>query len=383
MHRAYLIGTLSIVVALAGCIIILSFVVDPYNMYPRDNDARPRQHADLFYHLRLHKPYAMQRVQPEHLIIGSSRSARLPPHYLGQLSYNASMPGITMLEMRRMVEHAHAIRPLKSLYLGVDYYMFRKGYSDLTEHFEDQRLLRLDPSMTDRFAYRFQQLEDGFRSLFSVDAIMDSVATLQGKDTSLRRYQEDGTWFSDGYAKQPRRLFSALNRQRMEEFTTSTDELDVTEFTRLLQFCIDNNIATTVFISPVHGSIMNTVKLAGKWKNYLNWQRLVVKTVNRMEGELRVVGLENNPDIVLQPINSTSPFFHDGVHYTEKAGKQVMSCLSDGADCELDLAPEILNRATTAPYLKQVDSLMRRYPKTNPSDYALQLKWLGRRNKTR
>jgi hypothetical protein len=381
MQRAYLIGTLSLVAATALCVIALCFFVDPYNMYPRHNGANEDQHADLFYHLRLHKPYAMQRLQPEHLIIGSSRSARLPPHYLGQPSYNASLPGITLLEMRRMVEHAQAIRPLKSLYLGVDYYMFRKGHSALTEHFEEQRLLRVNPSLADRFGHRFQRLEDGFRSLFSVDAILDSVATLQRRETSQRRYREDGTWFSDGSAKQPRWLFSALNRQKFKDFTTETDALDATEFTRLLQFCRENNIATTVLISPFHGSVMNTVHLAGQWKSYLNWQRMVSKTVIRSAGEQRTVGLEHNPTIVLEPLNSSSPFFYDGVHYTDEAGRQIMACLVDKG-CAAALNPEILTGDTTAPYLKRVDGLMRSYRRKNPTDYAALLRWLDRSDKT-
>ena len=149
------------------------------------------------------------------------------------------------------------------------------------------------------------------------------------------------------------------------------------EFDDLMDFCRENDIPTTVLISPFHASVMNTVNMAGRWENYLSWQYRVTDSVNKVQGDFRVVGLEGNSGVVMEPIVTESPFFLDGVHYNSAAGKKVMICLS-GGQCagEIEIFP--LDTETIAPYLEYVDELMRRYPEERPDDYRSLLKWLHR-----
>jgi hypothetical protein len=377
MQRAYLIGTLSVAAVLALCVVALCLAVDPYKLYPDGDDDNSGNSADLFFHLRLHKPYAIQRRAPQHLIIGSSRSARLQPHFLGEAAYNASLPGVTLREMRRMVEHAHSVRPLKTLFIGVDYYMFRQGHSDQTDHYEDHRLRRPEPSLQQRLAFAYQRLEDGWRALFSVDAVVDSATVLLDRETSQRRYRDDGTWFTEGSSRPPRWLFSALNRQKMRDFSLETDRLDATELAGLLRFCSERNIAVTVFISPFHASVMNTVRIAGKWRSYLDWQRLVSDTVAQAPGSIRLAGVEQQALVTLEPLDTPRPFYYDGVHYTDAAGELIMACLS-GGPCDSESEPAVLEAGHIGRYLRRVDELMRAYPRQRPGDYAALRKWLER-----
>ena len=379
MHRIYIYTSAVFAAIVAFCIVAFCFVVDPYAIYPTFRTNESGENIDLFYHLRLHKPYAMENIRPRHLIVGSSRSARLPPTpfaSVGESAYNASLPGVTMREMRRMVEHADSIASLQSVFIGVDFYMFRKGHSELDDHYEDARLRKPNASVGDKVAHRMQRFEDNWRSLFSVDALLGAFEAMSGKNTSQRIYHSDGTWEAViAGQKSSRRVYSMLVRQKDEDFTTQPDELDMTEFERLLDFCEGAGIRTTVFVSPFHASIMNAVNLSGKWQRYLAWQRQVTDAVERSGADIRLLAMESSSSAVLEPMEAGKPFFQDGVHYTADGGESVIACLAKD-DCSDDLRFTILEGSNIEDYLSAVDRRMKDYKKTNPADYKLLLKWL-------
>ena len=93
MHRAYLIQLIAAVVLTIVAIAVTLWAINPYGLYPGVSQSGPGHSADLFWHLRLHKPYAMQQLGVEQLIIGSSRSARLSPSVLANAGIGASPGG--------------------------------------------------------------------------------------------------------------------------------------------------------------------------------------------------------------------------------------------------------------------------------------------------
>lgn len=379
MHRLYLFTSAAIAVIAAAVLIAFSYIVDPYSIYPSVRGYSPEKTIDLFYHLRLHKPYAMERVRAEHLIVGSSRSARLPPGPLaaaGESAYNAALPGVTLREMRRMVEHAHALQPLKSVYAGIDYYMFRAGHSQLEDHYEEARLRQRDDDWQRRLQYRFQRAEDGWRSLMSVDALLGAIETISGSDSSQRHYHPDGTWeASIPVTKSANKLYSMLSRQKYADFSEGDGRLEFDEYRRLLRFCELEGIELTIIISPFHASIMNTVAIAGQWQSYLDWQQTIVSEAEAYSERVQVIGLEAERSLVLEPVGAADPLFQDGVHYTSRGGRAIVDCLALGR-CEVGVKARTLDHREVEAYLASVDRIMSRYRKSNPRDYKLLLKWL-------
>ncbi|MCY4428453.1 MAG: hypothetical protein OXC05_15690 [Halieaceae bacterium] len=357
------------------CAASLTYIIDPYDLYPPLPGLSPGKTTDLFYHLRLHKPYAMQRTPAEHLIVGSSRSARLPPQRPDATGYNASLPGVSLSEIRRMVEHAHVIKPLQSILVGLDYYMFREGHKENERYYKDHRLLRQNSGPFDPLVYGYRRIEDYWLSLLSVDALLDSVDALHGAASSNRKFNVDGTW----EAKFPPRvtpagLYSMVTRQKYREFSTRTGRLDFTELSRLTAFCAENDIPLTLLISPMHGMAMNAVNAAGKWNDYLSWQREAVELGGNWPETVSIFGLETNPRIIHEPIEAADPFFQDGVHYTNNAGARIMQCLH--GECGESFRLDKLDSASIDGYLLLVDRMMRAYPAANPRDYARLIKWL-------
>ena len=357
------------------CAASLTYIIDPYGLYPPLPGLSSGKTIDLFYHLRLHKPYAMQRTPADHLIVGSSRSARLPPQKTGATGYNASLPGVSLREMRRLVEHAHVINPLQSVLAGLDYYMFREGHKESEIFYKDHRLLRQNPGPLDLLGYCYRRIEDYWLSLLTGNALLDSVGALKSAARSNRKFNLDGTWeVISPRGRTPNWFYARLMKEKYQDFSTKTGRRDFTELSRLIAFCAENDIPLTLLISPMHGMSMNAVNAAGKWNDYLSWQREVVVLGGNWPETVSILGLENNLQIIHEAMDAADPFFQDGVHYTGNAGARIMQCLYGecGPGSRLaKLYPESIDG-----YLLQVDRLMQGYPAANPRDYARLVKWL-------
>ncbi|MEP1470144.1 MAG: hypothetical protein ABJK25_04160 [Halieaceae bacterium] len=325
--------------------------------------------------MRLHKPYALEHMRAEHIVIGSSRAASLPPTREGSTGYNAALPGIWMRELRLMVEHAQAINPLRSALIALDYSMFRQENAGQTrDGFAAQRLRNSMYSRSDTFANWKQRGRDHFTSLLSVDSLIESVRSSFDDMSSNTVYMSDGTWF---YLpeKDTKWLYSFVNKRRSREFLDESGILNFEEFDKLLSFLQANQIETVFLISPFHGSVMTSVESAGKWEDYLTWQRRVVEAVSGYDAPFRVAGIESNPGIILEPIGIERPFFTDGMHFSQEAGKSISECIMT-KKCTDQVDVHFLEPRNVHKYLNDIDALMRAYPDSNPGDFAALQRWL-------
>jgi len=376
MYYRYCLISFALALLLSAGVALRTCSFDPYQLYPDRAGVSGNGSLDLFYHLRLHKPYAIDAVRAEHLILGSSRSARLPPDRLaatGVPAYNASLPGATLRELRRMLEHAQAVNPLQSAVLGLDYYMFRRGHSEQVAHYADARLRKLNPGATDRVSYFFRRLKDLWFSLLSTRALVDGSMAVRG--SSGRKFLADGTWIATRKGLSRHYLGYAMQtKQRYREFDDQNDELDMRELDLLLSFAQENGIEVSLVFSPMNGAIMNAIHMAGKWEAYLDWQRRLTRFIAASYPEVVVYGFETNPEFVLEPMRQSAPLFRDGAHYTQRAGAAILSCIV--RTCETGLEGELLTGDSIDAYLESVDQLMRDYPEANPSDYERLLGWL-------
>ena len=377
--------TLAAATALAASLIVVAlFVVDPYGLYPSIPGVSPSRSADLFWHLRVHKPYALEEIEADHLIIGSSRSARLSPAALaprGAVAYNASMPGISLYEITRTVEHANVIKPLTTVVVGLDYYMFSDTYRPdyVALGFEDDRLLRSNATLVETLRHRDQRLYDLWSSLFSVDALRDSYRTWSLGQSSQRTFFDDGTWETSlppHWAGRP--VYKVLAQQKFQQFKEQTGELDMSRLADMLDYGEAHGIEFRFLLSPFHALAMNVVGLAGSWDGYLRWQREVVATVESHSNSARVFGLEDNPRFITEPFDAEEAFFEDGVHYTAWASDRILTCLlAEGAPCEAGLKIAPLNSDNIDGYLESITAAMEDYPRTHPSEYATLQGWLA------
>jgi hypothetical protein len=375
--RSYPVVALATFFLVSTCIWIFCFVVDPYDLYPRVPGLSSEKSVDLFWYQRLHKPYAVEHIQPQVLIAGSSRAATLPPapfKAIDSNAYNVSLPGGTLREIRRMVEHAYVGKPQKLLVVSVDHLMFRKGNSDNMFFDDADRYRKIDASLSDNVRHLYQHLLDLWRSVFSVDAVMDSLRVLSEVGLSEAIYHEDGTW-------EPRRSiasqipYSKMSKQMYDyEIADRTKPFEFEELTDILDFTDANGIRVILLISPMQDLLMQSVYLAGTWEQYLKWQRDLVTLVDARDSDTTIYGIEDNPRLVQEALDAPDRLFRDGIHYTSVAGTEIASCLA--GPCNSSLKPTRLDRESIDHYLERVDALRRQYVEENPADVAKLRNWL-------
>ena len=135
---------------LAGFVI----VVDPYYVFgspswPGINEVRPLYEP----HVITAKPYQVERIRPEAVILGSSRAeVGLDPGHPGWSVGNVfdfGLPASTEYEVMRAFLHAQAVgRPLKQAVVGLDFFAFNIFFPRSA----DQQTLQLAGDGTEEFA---------------------------------------------------------------------------------------------------------------------------------------------------------------------------------------------------------------------------------------
>src|SRR5207245_637548 len=114
---------------LIAAIACTNFVVDPFGMYRLvDLEGFNAYKPAVDHRVRLVKAYDVRRLRPQGIILGTSRShLGLRPSHDGwdpaaQPVYNLAFDGATTKEMYQYLLHAHTVRPLRQVVLGLDTY---------------------------------------------------------------------------------------------------------------------------------------------------------------------------------------------------------------------------------------------------------------------
>ena len=131
MNR-YLTQSLAIVFTLLAGVALFNYWVDPYAIFRIQSATTERiSRLDQVYTMRLAKPWQVSQLQPSAVVIGSSRTASIRPsgQWARGRGYNLSMPGLSLYEMTRLVEHAHHQSGLARLAIGLEQASFVADWS--------------------------------------------------------------------------------------------------------------------------------------------------------------------------------------------------------------------------------------------------------------
>jgi len=206
---AYVLCFCAVLLMMLAAVAATNAALDPFGMlrwFEREgvNAYKPAIHTRV----RLFKAYEVERVRPQTLVLGSSRShvgfsckhpafERLPAP-----CYNMSFDGATTREMFEYLVHANEVRPLKAVLLGLDTYHLSDAPSATRPGFDAAVLL--SPRRT---AWR-RTIEGNLRLWISADALQASLDMLRRQD------EREPEWFSaDG-----QRLGAVFFRREGEEF---------------------------------------------------------------------------------------------------------------------------------------------------------------------
>jgi hypothetical protein len=371
------------VFALAVCAAIASFNyrVDPYSIYRfEDADEQSLGRIDQFYHLRLTKPWLVAQLKPVAVIAGTSRSATLHPvhpTWPERGSYNLAIPGQTIYELRRFIEHAHAVGPLEKLMIGLDFEAFIQPEPQVKSGFEEARLARHAEDLGSAEFY-WRGLNDIRDTLLSIDGLNHSLAAIMGTAKVGRRYYRDGTWESTntfftgqgGYIFFGKENVLALRAQQLDL------DANLKVLADILRFAHQQNIETRLFITPEHIFIIDLWMRLGYGELWNEFHRGLIAVNNAVAEEMGVqpfplYGFNQMPGVVNEPIRrarkAEQSLFTDGSHFRPALGAQIMTGVwTDGSGIGARLDAD-----TVDSYLSEIERLRLEFERENAKVTAM------------
>lgn len=322
-HTRYALQWLLVCLLLIAAAATFNLVVDPYGVWrvvdiAGVNSAKPAQ----LNHDYLFKAADVMRLKPRTVFLGSSRVAYgLDPKHPALAGrgpvYNLAILGANMHVLRRYFDHALYNNPqLNTVVLGADFFAFGKNVK-APPAFRDERIGR-----------RHLWPKDVVTTLFSVDALADSVETVASNvlHPGEEPYFPDGMMTAENLqaiADQghlPARFKNSadeyLNRaNRFDGFSFNEDAFR--DLAHIVHVCRRRGIRLVVFVPPVHATLLEAMRLRGVWGDFQTWKR-------RLAALTPYWDFSGYNSITTEPVARKMKWYWDMSHFRRGAGNLVL-----------------------------------------------------------
>lgn len=328
--------------------------------------------------LRTIKPLWIKTIRPDVIIMGTSRSEiGINPKHIKVLvpvkdAFNYSIPGQTLIEAERFLEHAFSNSDIKIVLFSLDFFTFSKNW---------QATGKKDQPDLDKIKYEnyFQFIENQIETIKNFTSFNMSVTSLQKVyETALReknfgcdyRYgdREDifsvhNSWSSNGQRfkywpscnsltdfQRFKRTLNLYSNQRYFDFQLSKESMDA--FERILYMISEKDVKAYFFFTPVHTYLLKQIEEQGLWSEFIDWKSTINNLIQNS------ASLENS-DVVLwdfaYPNDLNQQFFGSNVekikdywdpsHYKDSIGELLITKLLDkcnqGRKCPNDFGRKL------------------------------------------
>jgi hypothetical protein len=322
---------------------VINYLVDPLLLYRYPvTDVEMLNRIDQFNNVRFYKLGHINRLRPDAVILGSSRTANMRPDHPGwknNKAYNLSVPGLRIYEMLQFAAHANSNRHLDKLVLGLDFNSFIISEPLFQAGFVQQRIASTADDV-ESLAYRLQQIKDIQSTLFSLNMLGLSTSALSHSNSKIRWFKGDGSWESTstsmtgrgGYSFVAGNFISHNSRRHFDA------RANLNLFRDLLRFCYHNNIETRLFFTPIH------VFFVDFWHQFASrdlWRQVHLDIVNinrdvaaeydrepfSLHGFGNIDGVNNEP--IYRRKDVEKAWFNDGIHFRANLADNIMRALWD------------------------------------------------------
>ncbi|MEH6582656.1 MAG: hypothetical protein V7754_12025 [Halioglobus sp.] len=361
MKKHYLPLTLLILAALVGATVAFTFYVDPYGLY-RPVTTESLSRINQLKHMRSTKPLKLTSMKPRRIVIGSSRSGRIPvqnPPW-SEDAYNLSIPAIRPYEINRLLKFAHLQTPLEEVVIGLDYDAFLSGQPKFREGFNDTLV------NSSRFSAVLPHLEARSRTLLSSKSLLNSYQALSPRSDKYSAFLADGSWHSNSPAFSGMGGFQFAAKTFLNAHSGSKQpDLELEQFRELLNFCHSQQIRCHLLLTPVHLFQLEVFEAAGLFEQWETWHRQLIEintSVARQHRRppLTLWALNTAQGIVDEPIRKASEaedsWFKDGTHFRPRLGAMMLGEISHPGRIQSPITVS-LSQENVAAYLQQVASL--------------------------
>jgi hypothetical protein len=284
----------------------MNFVVDPFGMYRLvDLEGFNAYKPAVDHRVRLVKAYDVRRLRPQGIILGTSRShLGLRPSHDGwdptaKPVYNLAFDGATTKEMYQYLLHAHAVRPLRQVVLGLDTYHATLAPAaarpDFDAHLLDSPGGRALPPF----------IRADLKVLTSLDTLRASLATVRSQSArepqwfapdgqrrgevffrragehfeqlGPRAYFEEIDRLEVGFKQEGQLAANARGSGRTAQAATAASETSLDYIRRIVGFCRAQDVDLRIFIAPEHAHQLEITAAIGEWVSLENAKRALVQ----------------------------------------------------------------------------------------------------------
>jgi hypothetical protein len=391
----------------------MNFVVDPFGMYRLvDLDGFNAYKPAIDHRVRLVKAYDVRRLRPQGVILGTSRShLGLRPSHDGwdpaaKPVYNLAFDGATTKEMYQYLLHAHAVRPLRQVVLGLDTYHATLVPATARPDFDAQLLDsaggRALPSL----------IRADLKVFTSLDTLRASLATVRSQsDREPQWFAPDGQRLGEVFFRRagehfeqlgPRGYFEEIDRLevgfkregqlaanargpgRTAQPATAASETSLDYIRRIVAFCRAQSVDLRIFIAPEHAHQLEITAAIGEWATLENAKRSLVQLL--AEDSARHAGA---PPIPLWDFSGYSSvttealpesgshaemkFYWDSSHFKDIVGDFVLDRLFNSSRPRKEIPADFgvpLTPATIEPALARLRADRLAYRRSHPEDVA-------------
>jgi len=298
-RNAKYLAILTATVVIAGLAsLAVNVVVDPYGIHrvvsiAGVNAIKPAVETKV----RLTKAYQMIRTKPEIVVLGNSRvesgiDTDLASEVAKRNIFNVGLPGSTIYELYRYLQHAQAIRPLTRAVLALDVYSFNTNWARTANDYLEERL-RVHPDGS-RVRYlnlnRIRDLRNLYLSISSLDSARFTVLNQNQDwasdrtDTGFNPMVDAEYYFDRGYHHvffRKAQGYYRNSQRRGMNFAPSDEwpEGAMRYFRDIVAFCRREGIALRLYIHPYHAHVLEIMRMTGIWSQFEDWKRQVVAIV--------------------------------------------------------------------------------------------------------
>ena len=357
----YLVITFAFAGILLSVVVVFNANIDPLGMYV-SGVYKPA----MYNRVRLLKAYEVRRVQPDSIVLGTSRvHLGISPRHPGWAGryrhrYNLAFDGATTKEMYAYLKHADAAGDLRHVMLGLDTYHLSTTPASLRPDFDASIL------MDER------RVLNPLRMLLADLKLLSSYSTLKESIRLLETGHEQPVW----YAPNGQRLGEVYFRRPYENFVTCGprcyfDEIDRLEVTfkldwkvpqkkvpsvqsgppaepdpitslgyieKIVEYCRAEDIELVVFLTPSHVHQLELDAATGNWWSVENGKRKIVELLARdarKHGDkdaIAVYDFANYNRVTMERLPARGShdemrYYWDSSHFKEVVGDMILDRL--------------------------------------------------------
>lgn len=359
----YCLATALTALLLLALIACFNALINPFGMYNTSaitgfNANKPA----IYSRMRLYKAFEVERIKPQTLILGSSRThvgLRCSHPALAALDapcYNLAFDGATAKEMYFYLRHAYEIQPLKHVVLGLDSYHMSSAPAFTRQDFDPLLLYSSDKP------HWFKPITADLRLLTSFDMLKASVQTLRLQERpEAKWFAADGQRLGDIFFREvqptfvkdgPRAYFDEIDRQEIKDQSApaprkkaeappvNPEETSLSYIKRIVEFCRMHNIDLHIFITPSHAHQSEISAMLWGEESLENGKKALVQLLaedaaaHPTEPPIPLVDFSGYSSITTEPLppvgsRTEMNYYWDSSHFKEIAGDYVLDKIFD------------------------------------------------------